>query len=59
MLKITNLSKSIRKLIDGGKWVFVKPKESVLMERIDKSQEFIIGSELFKIEEVKKGKGED
>jgi len=59
MLKITNTGKSRRRLIDRGNWVHLEPKESVLMERVDPSQEFIKDSKAFKIEEVddKKKKG--
>ena len=60
MIKVTNMGKRIRKLLNKGTWVYLKPKESVVMERIDPSQEFIRTGTIFKIEDdYKKTKGED
>jgi len=52
MLKITNLGKGRRRLIDKGGWVWFGPKESVIIDHIDQSQLFIKDSKIFKIEEV-------
>ena len=59
MIKITNIGKSNRRLIDKGGWVFLEPKASVVLERIDPSQEFIRDSKIFKIEDDYKKKGDD
>ena len=65
-IKITNLGKSIRKINDGGQWVFIPSKDSHIMKHdIASDQLFIKDSETFKVEEVdeegkkiKKTKGE-
>jgi len=59
MIKITNVGKSNRRLIDKGNWVWLRPKESHVMERIAPSQMFIMDSPMFKIEDNYKKKGED
>ncbi len=50
--KITNLSKSRRRMLDGMDWVWFGPKESVYLERIHPSQLYVKDSEIMKVEEV-------
>jgi len=52
-IKITNLGKSIRRIDDGGAWVFLPAGKSyVLKGSIASHQLFIRDSPIFKVEEV-------